>query len=370
MKVRLYLLFFLASFNSFSQPHIKPGFDTNEYLDLLSLAFYSSSIPDSAERVSAKDPYTMVYRSPEVGLLNRWSMYMRNDQVGTIDIRGTVAQTTSWLANFYAAMIPAKGILQLNDSTFFEYQLAADPKAMVHVGWTVALAFMGPEIVKKINEQYKEKHIREFIIFGHSQGGAIAFLLRSYLYYEMLKGNIPNDILFKTYCSAAPKPGNMYYAYDYDFINRGYWSHTVVNASDWVPESPFSIQTLKDFNDANPFVNVKPLLKKQKFLIRIAGNMVYNKLNRSTRKAQSKMQKYLGTKMYKLAIRKALPGFTEPTYSGGNNFMRAGTPVILMGDDEYHRLHPTDSSKPFGHHMFEPYAFLVKRIYGAGNSSK
>lgn len=370
MKVRLFLLFFLASLNSFSQSRLKPGFDTNEYLDLLALTFYSSSIPDSTERMRTKDRYTMQYRSPEVGLLNRWTLYLRDDNVATIDVRGTINKTTSWLANFYAAMIPAKGIIQLTDSTFFEYKLAEDPKAMVHVGWTVSLGFLGPDIVNKINAIYKEKQTREFLIFGHSQGGAISFLLRSYLYYEMEKGNLPKDIVFKTYSSAAPKPGNMFYVYDYDFITRGYWAHTIVNSSDWVPETPFSIQTVDDFNPGNPFINIKPVLKKQKFVIRLAGKMVYNKLDRSTRKARRQMEKYLGTKMYTMAIKKVLPDLQQPTYADGNNYMRAGVPIVLVGDEEYHRLHPTDPGKPFSHHMFGPYSFLIKQIYGPPKGSK
>lgn len=363
MRLRLIILFVITSIHSFSQTQLKPGFNSNEYLDLLSLAFYSSSIPDSTERGKTKDRYTLQYRSPEVGLLNRWTLYLRDDNVATIDVRGTVNKTTSWLANFYAAMIPANGILQLNDSTFFEYKLASDPKAMVHVGWTISLGYLGPDIVQKINTLYKEKQTKEFLIFGHSQGGAITLLLRSYLHYEMEKGNLPKDIVFKTYASAAPKPGNMYFVYDYDFITRGYWAHTVVNSSDWVPETPFSIQTLKDFNDANPFINIKPSLKKQKFIVRIAGNMVYNKINRTTRKAQQKMEKYLGSKMYKLAIKKALPELKEPDYSHGNNFMRAGVPVVLIGDEEYHKLFLTDPNKPFNHHSFGAYSYLLKKYY-------
>jgi len=364
MRFSLILTSLLLSFSVFTQPILKPGFEANEYLDLLSLAYFSSSIPDTAERVKTKDRYSMQYRSPEVGLLNRWTLYLRDDNVGTIDVRGTIGKLTSWLANFYAAMIPATGTLQLNDSSRFEYQLANNPNAMVHVGWTISLGYLGPDIVQKINALYKDKNVKEFLLFGHSQGGAITLLLRSYLHYEMQKGRLPKDLVFKTYCSAAPKVGNMYYAYDYDFITRNYWAHTVVNASDWVPETPFTVQTIKDFNPGNPFENVKPVLKKQKLIFRVAGNSIYNKIDRATTKAQYRFEKYLGRKMYSKAIKKQLPQLNEPGYSDGNNYMRAGTPVVLQPDAEYLRMYITDTKKPFTHHNFGPYSYLVKKYYG------
>ncbi|MBC7849399.1 MAG: lipase family protein [Chitinophagaceae bacterium] len=360
----LLLIFLLTSIttSSFTQQKLRPGFDSKEYLDLLSLAFYSSSIPDSADRTKLPENYKLQYRSPEVGLLNRWSLYLRPDNVATIDVRGTVNQTASWLANFYAAMIPATGSLQLNDSTTFNFQLSADPKAMVHVGWTLSLGHLAPEIVKWMNELYKTKQTKEFILFGHSQGAAINFLLRSYLHYEMLKGNLPKDLVIKTYCSAAPKPGNLYYAYDYENITRNNWGLTVVNTADWVPETPFSIQTVHDINPGNPIVNAKAALKNQKFFIRLAGKSVYNKLDRSTRKAQRQFEKYLGKKLYNLAIKKTLPQYKEPAYVDGNNYMRAGTPIILMPDEAYYQKFPTNEKKPFTHHLFAPYSMLAKRL--------
>lgn len=364
MKIVFFSFLLTLSQFASAQPKLQPGFDPKEYADLLSLAFYSSSIPDSVERQKTKDPYQLLYRSPEMGLLNRWTLYRKDDNTGIIDIRGTVNKTTSWMANFYAPMIPATGSLQLNDSTIFNYQLADNREAAVHAGWTIALGHLAPGIISKIKELYTEKGTRHFIVSGHSQGGAIAYLLRSYLYYEQKKGSLPEDMVFKTYCSAAPKPGNLYYAYDYDFLTRGGWALTVVNASDWVPESPFSIQRVSDFNPVNPFVNVKSILKKQKFLVRMAANTVYSKLEKKPRKAQRKFEKYLGHKLFKLGIRKALPQLIEPTYVPSTNYMRAGTPVILMPDESYKQQFPNDTNKPFIHHMFAPYSFLLKKIYG------
>lgn len=364
MRIQIFSLLLIITISSGAQGKLQPGFEPKEYADLLSLAFHSSSIPDSMERLKTKDRYEQVYRSPEMGLLNRWTLYLRDDNTGIIDIRGTVNKTTSWLANFYAPMIPATGSLQLNDSTVFNYQLAENPGAAVHAGWTIALGHLAPTILEQVKKLYKEKGTRQFIVSGHSQGGAIAFLTRSYLHYEQKKGTLPKDIVFKTYCSAAPKPGNLNYAYDFDFLTSGGWGLTVVNAYDWVPESPFTIQTLADFNPANPMADIKTILKKQKWLLRLAGNMVYNKLERKPRKAQRKLEKYLGHKLYKMGISKSLPQLKEPAYIHSSNYMRAGTPVILMPDELYRQKFPSDGKdKAFIHHLYASYSYLLKTIY-------
>ena len=356
----LFFLFFSAAVSA--QSKLQPGFNGREYAELLSLSYFSHSVYPIPVNGIVNDPYHLEYRSPEAGLMNQWAFYLRNDNVGVIDIRGTVNKTVSWMENFYAAMIPATGSLQLNDSTTFNYQLAADPKAMVHTGWTIGLAFLAPDIEKKINDYYQQKHVKEFFLFGHSQGGAITFLLRSYLEYEKQKGHLPADIVFKSYCSAAPKPGNTYYAYDYDFITRNGWGFTIVNAADWVPETPFSIQTENDFNPTNPFTHLNDIIKNQKWTVRVAIKKIYKKLDKPTAKAQKKFQKCLGTTIYK-QVRKTLPQFKEPVYSNGNNYMRAGVPVILMPDEEYKQKFPESNSNYFIHHGFAPYYMLVKKYY-------
>ena len=346
-----------------AQQKIQPGFNNREYADLLSLAFYSKLKPDSLSSYRTDKSYQLAYRSPEVGLLNRWTLYLRNDDVAIIDIRGTVNKNASWLANFYAAMIPATGRLQLNDSTTFDYQLAADPRAAVHVGWTISLAYIAPDITDKIRQYYTGKKIKEFFIFGHSQGGGIAFLLRSYLEYEMKKGHLPADLQIKTYCSAAPKPGNTYYAYDFDFITRNGWGFNVVNAADWVPETPFSIQQVTDMNAPNPIINAKTALNKQKLIIRLAGKSIFNKMERKPRKAQRMHEKYLGHAIYKRAVKKVLPQLKEPAYEHDANYTRAGVPIVLIPDETYWQKFPNSPDKYFAHHLYDAYHFLLVKYY-------
>jgi hypothetical protein len=358
MRTVTLLLFLLLSCAIRAQ-FLKPGFDAAEYLELLSV---SSRQGDSTLKKDSTPPpsmYARVYRSPVVGLDNRWDLWLRNDgKVAVISIRGTTAAPVSWLANFYSAMIPATGNLQLNDSTTFAYQFAADAKAAVHAGWSIALAHLAPTIEQQIQTYYAHG-VKSFLIMGHSQGAAIAFLLRSYLYYKMQNKTLPADFVFKTYCSAAPKPGNLYYAYDYEFLNREGWSYTVVNALDWVPETPFSIQQVTDVNTLNPFAGLDGVLQKQQFFVRAYMKHVYNKLQKRTRKAAGTYTKYLGTKMYKI-VRKTLPQLRQPQYTGSMNYMRAGIPIVLQPNAAY--MQSFNAGNPHGvfyHHFFEAYRTLL-----------
>lgn len=342
---------------------LQAGFDGKEYMDMLSLSFQHFDSAIVNPKIPTPENYYNVYRSPVVGLKNIWNMwYRKDDKLAVITIRGTIGEMESWLENFYGAMIPATGSLQLNDSTTFNYQLAANERAQVHVGWTIALGCIAPTIVQQIKIAY-QKGIKEFIICGHSQGGALATLTRSYLFYLQQKNEIPGDIVFKTYCSASPKVGNLYYAYDFDFITRNGWAFTVVNAADWVPEMLFSIQRVTDFNELNPFVHMDDIIKKQKFLVGLYLRSKYNKTSRTTRRAQENFEKLLGHFVYKL-VKKSLPQLKEPVYAKGNNYQRAGVPIVLMPDADYYQHFPNNTKNIFQHHMFEPYYMLAKKYYG------
>jgi hypothetical protein len=342
---------------------LKPGFSGPEYLEMLRITGRINDTTLAKEKTPPPLQYKLAYRSPVVGLMNQWDLWLRKDEkVGVISIRGTTQDLASWLENFYAAMVPAAGETQVNDSTRFSYKLAESPAATVHVGWLIGIAHLAPSIAEHI-KVYRRQGVKEFIIIGHSQGGALAFLLRSWLHYQTAAGALPNDITFKTYCSAGPKPGNMYYGYDYDFITRDGWGFNVVNAVDWVPETPFSLQSLKDFNEANPFVNVGAALKKQKMLVRWYLNHAFNSMNRISLRSQKRFRKYLGKTVY-TQVKKYLPQLKEPVYAPGSNYMRAGSPVILMPDEDYKKEFVFDGKNVFIHHMPLAYYKLAMKWYG------
>jgi hypothetical protein len=347
--------------HSFSQS-LQPGFNGQEYTDLLAINFQRFDSAAINPKIPVPSNYTAIYRSPDLGLRNRWNMWYRNDnQLAVISIRGTIPELPSWLENYYAAMIPATGSLQLNDSTVFDYQLAADSKAHVHVGWVVGLGHLAPGITEQVKLAYS-KGIREFIIIGHSQGGALATLTRSYLYYLSQKGALPKDLVVKTYCSAAPKTGNVYYAYDFDFITRNGWAFTIVNAADWVPETLFSVQTLTDFNPLNPFVNLDDMLKGQSFIARWYVKRKFNKMKNGVRTAQERFEKNLGGLVFKY-VKKVLPQLKEPAYVHDNNYQRAGVPIVLQPDAAYYSQFSNDTTNVFQHHLFAAYYTLAKQYY-------
>ncbi len=343
---------------------LRPGFDPKEYEQMLRISAHQTDTPWTQTKIPLPDNCELVYRSPVTGMLNRWDLWLWDRQTAVISIRGTVRDPVSWLENFYAGMIRAKGELRLNDSTVFRYQLAKDSSAYVHAGWTLGLASMAPDIVSRVKEYYA-KGIRSFIIMGHSQGGAIAFLLRSYLEYLDDPG-FPKDIVIKTYCSAAPKPGNLDYAYDFDFITREGWAFRVVNTRDWVPETPFSIQTTRDYTAVNPFTDVKKRTRKQAFAARLAINYLYGRLDRSSKKASRRMQRVLGKLAYK-RVRKAAPGYVMPDFVNSHYYMPAGTPVILAPVADYDEKYPFDGRNIFVHHQLLPYIYLLKQHYKPDN---
>ncbi len=218
---------------------LSPGFDPVEYRQLLEISARQLDTPWTKVIISFPGNCKMVYRSDSVGLDNRWNLWIRPDSVGIISIRGTTQQANSWAEDFYCAMVPSNGSIIINKDFVFIYKLADYPGSAVHAGWLNGLAYLSSSIVTKINEYYP-RGIKNYLIIGHSQGGAIAYLLTSYLHY-LDKERIPGDIKFKTYCSAAPKPGNLQYAYDFDFITRGGWELRVYNSEDWVPQTPISV---------------------------------------------------------------------------------------------------------------------------------
>ena len=361
MGIRISLFCFLILFfgrNNAVGQHLSPNFNPSEYSELLKLVDRMADTPWTKVTNTPPRDCKLVYRSPVVGLENRWDLWLRRDGVGIISIRGTNGTSTSWLENFYAGMIPAQGKLKLNDSTIVPYKVAQNPKAYVHAGWMLAVAAMGPDMIRKINEYYQQG-IYEYIIFGHSQGGAICFLMRSY--FEYAEG-LTKGLVFKTYASAAPKPGNQEYAYDFDYISRDGWGLRVVNTRDWVPETPFSVQTTRDFTTVNPFTDISGAIKAQKWPIRGALRYMYGRLDRPTKRSSRRLQRVLG-KFAAKRVQKILPEYGRPDFVNSHSYTPAGTPVILYPVNGYDEKFPFNGKNVFTHHMLGPYRWELEQIY-------
>lgn len=361
---------------SVSAQFLKPGFDADEYKEMLRIAqrqAFDVAKWDSIKTIDAPYHFVQAYRSPEMGLGNMWDlwvydritfedMYKGSDiKVAVISTRGTTADELSWLANLYAAMAPAVGSLHVADDYIFQYHLSDDNKAAVHVGWLLAMAYLSRDMLPRIDSCYKAGY-RDFILTGHSQGAGITFLLTSHLHYLQSVGKLPNDIQFKTYCSAAPKPGNLYYAYSYEHDTRNGWGYTIVNAADWVPEVPVSIQTVDDFNHTNVFKNAKSMIKKQKFPQKLVLRHVYNKLTKPAKKARKYYKKYLGNMVSKFVTAK-VDGFESPAYFNSNNYSRAGSMIVLYPNADYYKRFPdSNDDNIWTHHFIEPYMMLMEKM--------
>lgn len=356
--LRKYLLFLLllAPFAIHAR-QLQPGFDGNEFRKMFQVSAYQLDTPWTKIKFPYPAGYNMVYRSLTIGLDNRWDMWMSSDSVGVISIRGTTGTNESWLENFYAGMIPATGTLNMGNGRLFNYKLAADSLAYVHIGWTIGMASIADEVVAQVNMQYK-KGIRNFIIMGHSQGGAIGFLLYSYLHY-LPESVLPHDIQFKVYGSGVPKPGNQKFAYDFDFISRGGWAFRIVNSIDWVPECPFSVQTITDMSKGNPFAD--PERAGLKGPAKIVANHFIRKMNRKAKQAEKRFRKYLAVKTGKF-VRKKIPGMPKQEYVKSMAYATCGSPIILVPDAHYFETYP-DKGGIFTNHYFGPYYYLLNVYY-------
>jgi len=348
------------------------AFQPKEYLILLgiyhqqSLAAYST--PDSslsyqvelratiADSVGLSSGVKLWYRSPDLGLSNSWDLWLQGDTLAIVSIRGTVNRPDSWLENFWAAMVPAQGQWQINDSTRFTYRLATDPRAAVHAGWLLGMASIAPDVVHHLHQIYAHG-IRQVIITGHSQGGVISYLLAAYLHYST-DPVIADSLQYLVYASAAPRPGNLYFAYDFDHIFQGKAFH-IVNPEDWVPQTPLSVQTLQDMTTVNPFHDVNSLFHQGNWLVRWYLRQQFRKLEKRTRKASSMMTTFFGSKIQK-AVKRYLPQLQTPQYVSSTEYVAAGQPIVLKPDSHYFNKAVFNGHNYFVHHALSAYAYLVK----------
>ena len=343
-----------------SAQNLKPGFDKAEYAELMKVSVSSTANQAYIDTLPRPEHFKKLYQSAPIGMDNLWDLWKNENNVAAISLRGTTLNAISWLANFYAAMVPAKGELQVSKDYLFKYQLAENPRATVHTGWLLSLAYLSKDMMPKIDSLYKTG-VKEFLIMGHSQGGAIAYLLTAYLYNLQKQGLLAADIRLKTYCSAGPKPGNLYFAYDYEALTQNGWAFNVVNSADWVPETPFSIQTLDDFNATNPFANAKDMMKKQGVVKGLVLRWVYGRMDGVTKRAVRRYCKNLGNRVGGM-LKKSLPGFAPPAYADNMNYTRAGNYIVLLADEDYYKHFPDSKTNPFAHHLHKQYLYLLDKL--------
>ena len=174
------------------------------------------------------------------------------------------------------------------------------------------------------------------------------------------QGRISESLVFKVYCSGTPKVGNLFFAYEYERITAGGWAYNVINTDDWVPETPVSIQRLKDFNEVNIFSSAKKDINQQPYFKRQLFKLLYKKLNNPTKKAEKKYSNLLG-KRVSARVHKTLPELSIPPNAHSFDYVRIGTSKLLFPNADYYNCFPKISDDVFIHHSYEPYIYLIEQ---------
>lgn len=340
----------------------KPGFDARESEELLQIshAFMDSVGEDRFSSFMAG--YRFVYRSPAIGLDNVWDLWVRDDSTVVVALRATTGDVKSLLADFYGAMMPARGEVVIGVGDTIPYHLADHPDAGVHAGWLMGFAYLVKDIKPKTDSLYQAGY-RHFLVTGHSQGGALSYLTSAWLWY-LGRDNIYPGISVKTYASASPKIGNMYFAYDHDFISKGQWTFSVVNAADMVPEFPFTTQQVDvDMTKPNPYLKLEDAAKKLPFFKRVIVLRAMKKMRKGASTSAKAYQKYFGDFVGKL-VKEQLPATALPEAINSTYFVRPGVPITLIPDSAYYSHFEPIKDGDYYHHGMKPYLYLLKQSYG------
>jgi len=236
MKSLFILIFSFYSFALVAQ--LKSGFDASEARDLIRIcnsATYLNLYGDDSPIIP--EGYVKTYTSPVYGMDNLFQIYEKGG-IAVINFRGSTANKSSWLENLYAAMIPVKETIEINGEKF-KYEVGKDEDGAVHAGYTLALYYLKDDVLKQIKHLNK-KGIRDILITGHSQGGALAQLTRAYLDNQSLF-KVSKRNTFKVYAFANPMIGNAAFCKEYsEKFCDSEMSFVIHNPKDFVPKMPIS----------------------------------------------------------------------------------------------------------------------------------
>lgn len=234
----IFLILFVTTLVSLSYSQIKPGFDSEEAIDLIRLC-NSQTFKDlyGSDEQIIPDNYQLIYASTPNMMDNMFQVY-RKGKTGIIHFRGSTSHPNSWIENMYSAMIPAKGKMTIYNEER-DYVFAEADSAGVHSGFVLGVIMMIEDVISQI-DRLNSKGVSDFIITGHSQGGALAVLTHAYL--ENLKNQrIEDEIKFKMYAFANPMVGNTEFVAEYNrrFVEKE-MAFRIINPKDIVPSMPIS----------------------------------------------------------------------------------------------------------------------------------
>jgi hypothetical protein len=241
------LFLFSITICTYSYSQLSPGFQKEEARDMIAIcnSFPFIDLYNSDAGILPAG-YKKIYTSGVFGMDNKFQIYQKDD-IAVINLRGSTDKKISWLENIYSAMIPAKGLIKISGENI-QYNFAEDPTAAVHSGYALAIAYLSNDLIFHINN-LNRSGVTNFIITGHSQGGALANMLCAYL-ANLSKNEISKDNFFKTYSFAAPMVGNRAFADEY---NNRYcatkMSINIVNPADVIPTFPLNYKDSNYLSD-------------------------------------------------------------------------------------------------------------------------
>jgi len=319
MKIFTSIVILLISVNLNAQ--LKPGFEPEEAQDLIAIcnSYTFLELYEDDTDIIPKG-YKKKFTSETIGMDNQFQIYSTG-KTGVIHFRGSTSQVTSWIENMYSAMIPAKGVVKINNKEH-TYQFANDTLAAVHSGYALAILLQAPSLLEQI-KQLNAQGIHSILITGHSQGGALATLCRAYLEH------LPSETVaaknqFKTYSFANPMVGNKAFAEEYNTMySADKTSFRIINPADMIQEMPVHYDEDKKLINAERIFNTisgkeKLSLKKLsvEFVARNFERTLANHIGFSNRQIER-------------FVSKVITSIEMPEYTKDINYYKAGAVMTL-----------------------------------------
>jgi len=341
-----------------------PGFDCAEAFAMMGLCAEvykgpTNTTPDpTIGHLPTPQPpagWTCVVRpTTTVGLDNYWQLWGNTAVAGeyAIVVRGTIMSAKSILDDVLLPLIAAQGTMtmqvrhpdkQTTKRKSIRYVFSRNPFAAVHFGFAFgALALLFQDARNGIWPQMQQLAGpgTRFYVTGHSQGGAIATLLRSFLEHQPVGGLGPES--YKTYLFAPPKPGNDQYGFDFDrltsFPGRAF---RVTNTEDWAPQMPLTLQWPPDVSKPNPLSSAL-----------VASAIDVPSVAKAVRATSASLKRRARLKMIEAEARSSGVRFLLSL-----NYDHCGSPVPLVGK---HGNNPCNKRDMLWQHHLGMYAHLLR----------
>lgn len=287
-----------------------------------------------------------------------WSWWQDGQGKIWLCFPGSATSSGSWLLNLYAGMVPAKGQI-VSEGRTFTYQLASHPEARTHAGWTAGLFQFLVSESSFMDSLCRHGH-QNWIISGHSQGGALALLTSAYLNQIQNKGASFSSLLWKVYTSGAPKPGNLWFSRDFLAKTPANKVFSMAINTDWVPLMPAGIQQVSSFQKGSPVRRWKLLVRQlPKWKQRLALRYVVKRMTRPLERTSARYFHWLA-KTPKKSLAPKWEDWAMPEPIEDFDYHTLGTQVILMPDEHFMAAFPETDGQWFAHHRLGAYEWFFQ----------